>query len=258
MKLLIGSTSQISNYFSDSYTKINSRKISSEIFDNKYDEVHLPFGLNIKGRSQSEYDEVNYYYTLDLLKDLLKISDKIVVYSTCELWSDHCGPIDINTDFKFHENEYILSKSKLTNKIKSLNNNKIITVYPFNFNSTYRSDDFLFGKIFQSIINKKKITIGDTKYYRDLLHTSYVGKFCQNLKEDTIIGSGRMFFVNDFIKDLYKNFNLNYNELVEEDTSGWNFIPKNEYYLRGDFYNYNDLLRDTINDLKNYKLKTKP
>ena len=56
MKLLIGSTSQISNYFPDSYTKINSRNISSEIFDNKYDEVHLPFGLNIKGRSTKRYN----------------------------------------------------------------------------------------------------------------------------------------------------------------------------------------------------------
>jgi GDP-D-mannose dehydratase len=252
MKLLIGSTSQLSNYFPNTYKKISSRNIDSKVFDERYNEVHLPFGLNIKGKSQSEYDEINYYYTFDLIKDLIKISDKIIVYSTCELWSQHNGSIDINTEFRFHEDDYILSKFKITDKIKSLNNKKIITVYPFNFNSTYRSQDFLFGKIFQSIINKKEITIGDTEYYRDLLHTSYVGKFCQNLKEDTIIGSGRMFFVNDFIKDLYSSFNLDYSEFVKEEKSLWNFIPKNEYYLRGNFYSYRDLLNDTIIDINKY------
>jgi nucleoside-diphosphate-sugar epimerase len=249
VKLLIGSTSQISNYFPISYAKISSRNISNKIFDKKYEEVHLPFGLNIKGKSQSEYDDINYYYTLDLIKDLLKTSDKIVVYSTCELWSDCSGSIDLKTDYKFHQNEYILSKYKLTDSLKSLNNNKIIIVYPFNFNSTYRSEDFLFGKIFQSIIHNKKIKIGNTKYYRDLLHTSYVSKVCQNLNGDKIIGSGRMFFVNDFIRDLYRKFNLDYNELVEE-ISDWSFMPQNEYYLKGDFYNYNSLLKDTIKDIR--------
>ena len=39
MKLLIGSTSQISNYFPISYAKISSRNISNKIFDKKYEEA---------------------------------------------------------------------------------------------------------------------------------------------------------------------------------------------------------------------------
>ena len=76
-----------------------------------------------------------------------------------------------------------------------------------------------------------------------------MSKVCQNLNGDKIIGSGRMFFVNDFIRDLYRKFNLDYNELVEE-ISDWSFMPQNEYYLKGDFYNYNSLLKDTIKDIR--------
>ena len=72
------------------------------------------------------------------------------------------------------------------------------------------STNFLFGKIFNSVLNEEHIEIGDTYYYRDLLHTSYVASICQNVSEDKIIGSGRMFFVNDFIRDLYKAFGLKY------------------------------------------------
>ena len=64
-----------------------------------------------------------------MIKDLIKISDKIIVYSTCELWSQHNGSIDINTEFRFHEDDYILSKFKITDKIKSLNEAFIIKTF---------------------------------------------------------------------------------------------------------------------------------
>jgi hypothetical protein len=72
MKLLIGNTSQISNYFTDDYIKVSSRNIPSYIFESKYGEVHFCFGENEKGKEQSIYDEINYYYTLDLIKEFLK------------------------------------------------------------------------------------------------------------------------------------------------------------------------------------------
>jgi nucleoside-diphosphate-sugar epimerase len=247
MKLLIGNTSQISHFY-PKVVKISSRNINTKIFDSEWDEVHLPFGLNTKNHTQSDYDEVNYFYTLDLINQLKRKSQKIVVFSTCELWSDRCGKIDIDTDFKFHQHPYILSKWKLTEKLKSINDKKVIIVYPFNFNSTYRSKDFLFGKVFNSIINKQKIEIGDTHYFRDLMHTSFVANACQSLKEDTIIGSGRMFWVNDFIRDLYKHFNMNYDDYVTEIET-INIAPKNEYYLKGNFYTYDRLLNDTLLDL---------
>lgn len=252
MKLIIGNTSQISKYFPDEYVKISSRNIPNTIFDSNYEEIHLVFGLNIKGLDSSKYDEINYYYTLDLIKKFSKISNKIIVYSTCELWSDCWGGIDLSTPFKFHEDPYILSKWKTVETIKSLNFKNVFIVYPFNFNSKYRDSNFLFGKIFNSIINKQSIEIGNTYYYRDLLHTSYVAKICQNITEDTIIGSGRMFFVNDVIKDLYEKNGLSYDELVTENISRYNYIPKNEYYLKlnNNIYSYNNLIQDTLNDLK--------
>ncbi len=251
MKLLVGNTSQISNYFPNDYVKILSRNIPPQIFEEKYEEVHLCFGENTKGKEKSIYDEINYYYTLDIINDLLKVSDKIVVYSTCELWSNCWGGIDLSTPLNFHEEPYILSKWRLDDKIKSIGNKKIISVYPFNFNSTFRSENFLFGKIFKSIINKEKIEIGDTHFYRDLLHTSYVANVCQNLKDDKIIGSGRMFFVNDFIRVLYKESGLIYGDFVEEKLDKFNHIPKNEYYLKNSSnYTYKDLINDTLCDIK--------
>jgi len=253
MKLLIGKTSQISNYFPNDYLKISSKNVSSQILEKKYEEVHLCFGENIKGKEKSIYNEINYYYTLDLIKEFLKISDKIIVYSTCELWSNCWGGIDLSTPMNFHEEPYILSKWKLDDKIKSFGNQKIISIYPFNFNSKFRNENFLFGKIFKSIINKEKIEIGDTYFYRDLLHTSYVAKVCQNLKNDKIIGSGRMFFVNDFIRDLYKESGLIYEDFVEENLDKFNQIPKNEYYLKNSSnYNYQDLINDTLKEI--YKI----
>jgi GDP-D-mannose dehydratase len=253
MKLIVGNTSQISNYFPNDYVKISSRNIPSEVFNQKYEEVHLVFGINVKGLKESLYNEVNYYYTLDLIKEFLKISDKIVIYSTCELWSNCWGGIDLKTPFNFHEEPYILSKWKITEEIKSINSKKIITIYPFNFNSTFRNENFLFGKIFKSIINKEKIEIGDTYFYRDLLHTSYVAKVCQNLTNDKIIGSGRMFFVNDFIRDLYKESGLMYEDFVKEKLYSFNHIPKNEYYLKNSSnYSYLDLINDTLKEMSKF------
>lgn len=251
MKLIIGNTSQISHYFPDNYIKISSRQIPNDIFEKKYQEVHLPFGLNVKGLEYSEYEQVNYYYTLDVMGDFLKISDKVIIYSTCELWSNCWGKINLNTPFNFHSDPYILSKWKLVDKIKSINNKKIITIYPFNFNSVWRNNNFLFGKIFSSIINKKNIEIGDTYFFRDLLHTSYVANICQKLREDTIIGSGRMFYVNDFIRDLYKSFNMDYTDWVTENFDNFKYLPKNEYYVENhDIYTYDRLLCDTLSELK--------
>jgi hypothetical protein len=253
MKLLIGKTSQISNYFSNNFIKISSRNIDNNIFDKKYEEVHFCFGENIKGKKQSIYDEINFFYTIDLVKEFLKITDKIVIYSTCELWSNCWGKIDLSTPLNFHEEPYILSKWKLYDKIKSIGNKKIISVYPFNFNSTYRNENFLFGKIFKSIIYEEKIEIGDTHFYRDLLHASYVANICQNVKNNLIIGSGRMFFINDLIRDLYKNYKLTYEDFVDEKIDIYNFLPKNEYYVTGNFYSYEKLFNDIIKDINSKK-----
>jgi hypothetical protein len=133
--------------------------------------------------------------------------------------------------------------------------NIVVTVFPFNHNSIHRKEDFLFGKVFRSITHGSPIEIGDTHCYLDILHSSYVARVCQNLSGDSIIGSDRMVFVNDFIRELYRSCNLEYEELVTESAGKWKYVPKNENYLRGGIrYPYESLVMDTVGELKSRKV----
>jgi GDP-D-mannose dehydratase len=130
----------------------------------------------------------------------------------------------------------------------------VIILYPFNFNSTYRSKDFLFGKIFSSIINKEKIEIGNTYFHRDIVHTKFVVNESLNAKEDKIIGSGRLTFVNDFIRDLFKYFKMDYNFYIEENLLKFKERPvEKEFYLdsKKNLFTYDELLTETILELEN-------
>jgi len=251
MRLIVGDTAHIARYFPDDVVKIPSRDIPGHLFDASYEEVHLVFGLNMKGLSPSAYDEVNHLYTLEVMEGFRRRSRRIVLYSTCELWSDCWGPIDLATPFRFHDDPYILSKWRIVDRVRRMGLRNVVIIFPFNHNSIHRKADFLFGKVFQSIATGTPVEIGDTHYYRDLLHSAYVAEVCQRLTGDTIIGSGRMVFVNDFIRDLYRRFNRRYEDLVRESAGKWNYIPKNEYYLRGGIrYPYERLLADTVKDLQ--------
>ena len=135
----------------------------------------------------------------------------------------------------------------------------VIILYPFNFNSTKRSKDFLFGKIFSSIINKEKIKIGDTYYYRDIFHPNFIVEEILNASEHKIIGSGRLTFVNDFIRDLFSFYGLSYDDLVEENLESFKeYEIKYEYYLKSKLplYTYTRLIGDTVNDI-NQKINEK-
>lgn len=254
--LVIGNTSQLSDYFPKNFIRISSRKIDYNFLTScKWDGVYLCFGESRKFMQNNEvYDEINFKLTLELINILKSISKKIIVYSTCELWNKHDGPISIETNFDFYSTGYLNSKYKITKYI--LENydeyNNVFIIYPFNFNSIRRNDNFLFGKIFNSIVNKTKIEIGNTYFYRDLVHPKYVVEQSLSATTNKLVGSGRMVFVNDFIRDLYDHFNLSYNSLVTEDKDSFNeYEKKKEYYLKSDFpcYTYNQLLGDTIADI---------
>ena len=143
----------------------------------------------------------------------------------------------------------------LFNEIKRLRNydsryNKVVIVHPFYFNSVYRSKYFLFGKIFDSIVNGKKIEVGNLNFYRDMVHTKFLVKKSIELDKDSMIGSGKLFNVRDFAVDLYDSFGMSYAEYVKENP---NLIP-NDKLIRADVswdYSYQNLLEDTIEDLKN-------
>lgn len=260
--LVIGDTSQLSYYFPDDYVKIPSRNIDFDsISKENWNKVFLCFGESRKFIDDIKiHDDVNFYYTIDVIDKLKDISKNIIVYSSCELWNQIDGKIDTSMNFNFYSTPYLQSKYKLSKYILN-NKNKysnVFIIYPFNFNSVYRDENFLFGKIFDSILNKKVIEIGDTYFYREIIHPKFVVNESINATEHKIVGSGRMIFVNDFIRELYKYFDLDYNNYVIENLGKFNeYEKKKEYYLNSKYclYSYEELIEDTISDIK--KIMTK-
>ena len=260
--LLIGNTSQLSHYFPDeNFVKISSRNIDFNLLrESNWDRVFICLGESRKFISDIKlYDDINFYLTVDIIDKLKDVSKSIVVYSSCELWNKNSGQIDISMSFNFYNTPYLQSKYRLSKYLLS-NTDKyynVFILYPFNFNSIYRSSNFLFGKIFDSIINKKTIEIGDTYFYRDIIHPKYVVDESMNATGHKIIGSGRTIFVNDFIRELYSSYNMKYEDYVIESINKFNeYDKRNEYYLKSNEcrYTYSNLLKDTIDDINKLKI----
>jgi len=254
--LVIGSTSQLSNYFPDeNYIKISSRNIDFDQYKNKFfDRVYICFAeqRTFITNDKNIFLNTNVNYTLDIIEFFSKISNKIIVYGTSELWNNCYGNIDICTPFNYKPSDYIDSKKIMIENIKSKYNN-VIFLYPFNFNSIYRKTGFLFSKIFDSIINNKKIIIGNTYFYRELLHPKFIVEKSILADSDEIIGSGRVIFVNDFIRNLYSNFSMSYDEYVTEDFKESITANENIFYLKSKKVLYNNLINDTVRELEKIK-----
>ena len=91
---------------------------------------------------------------------------------------------------------------------------------------------FLFGKVIDSIIHRKKIEIGDTYYYRELLHPSFIVDESLKMETDKIIGTGKLIFINNFIKKLYNTFDMSYGNFIKEDTTNYSIYRKNIFYTK--------------------------
>ncbi len=246
--LIIGDTSQISYYLPKDYIRISARNISSEIFNYRWNKVFILFAeqrtifANNILYKENFYD-INYNLTLDIINKIN--ANEILYLSTTELWNKCNGSININTPWNYEENYYTDSKKKITLELQKKENVKII--YPFNFNSSYRSKDFLFGKIFYSIKNNEKIKLGNLNIKRELLHANYVANELKKTTESRIIGSGYTVDIKNFIIDIYNQKNLNFNELVEFKEYEYN---KNIFFLDNKTcYTYDVLLKDYLNDL---------
>ena len=256
--LVIGNTSQLSYYFPDNYLKISSRNIDFKSLScKKWNRVFICIGESRKFLKDDQiYDDVNFHLTIKIVNFLKFISNSIIIYSTCELWNQYDGQVDISMDFNFYSTSYLQSKYKLSKYIMDNGYSNVFILYPFNFNSIYRSNDFLFGKIFDSIVNNKVIEIGDTYYYRDIIHPKYVVESSISADRHMLIGSGRLTFVNDFIRDLYNYYGMDYNEYVIENYGRFSeYEKRKEYYLRDriNHYPYVDLLKDTVMDINKLK-----
>lgn len=255
--LIIGNTSQLTPFFPNDYERISSRDVDMNYLRyNKWDSVYITFAEQRVHMNDIDYITPNFIYTRDILENLVGSSNKIVIYTTCELWNNYVGMVSMKDEPNYtYSNDYCLSKEKLINYIKDRRENgwwkNVIIIHPFNFNSSYRRPNFLFGKIFDSIINLTKIEIGNTYFYRDLVHAKYIVERSIKSTEDEMVGSGRLYFVNDYIRDLYKSFGMKYEDYVIENIDNQSRHSEKLFYSKQDkVYSYNDLLRDTVDDIE--------
>jgi len=254
--LIIGNTSQLSHYFPKEYERVNSRNIPSYIFTKEYDRVFITFAEQRLHEliTPEDYYEINVKLTVELAKCFKGRANKVVVYGSCELWNAYEGAIDLNDSFHYRRDNrywgYCASKEYMVKRLKDEGLDNIIVIHPFNFNSVYRKPGFLFAKIFDSIMNRKRIIIGDTYFYRDLIHPSYVVERSILAEKDEIVGSGRLTHVNDFIRDLYRSELLDYSEFIEEVET--DLEKKSPLYLKSKEakYSYEKLLKDTLYDIR--------
>ena len=252
--LVIGNTSQLSAYFPEDYTKVSSRDIDYDlILSRKWRSAFICFAEQrtfLEGNTEIFFD-VNYSYTIDVINKIKKSCNKIYFYSTIYLWNACKGVIDLSMPFKYYETPYIKSKEQITNYLMNNIENAIV-LFPCNFNSVFRKKGFLFQKIFDSIINKKRITIGNTHFYREMVHPRYIVKKSLNAESHKMIGAGYVINVNEFIRDLYSAFDLDYEKYVIEKIEGSDLITKSDiYYTRKGKMDYTkgDLLQDTVSEL---------
>lgn len=259
MHLVIGKTSQLAHYFPEDYIKISSRDIDlNYLKNNSWDSVYITFAEQRIYDKGIDFITPNYLYILQIINALLENSKKIVCYTTCGLWNDLSGYITLDTKPKFEtwNNEYVISKLLLWNKITELRKvnslyEKVIFMHPFYFNSVYRSEYFLFGKIFNSIIKKQRIEVGNLDFYRDMVHTKFVVKKSIEQSQDTMMGAGKLFNIKDFVKDLYEMNNMDFSYFVKENNP-LTFVSKERLMMAKVpwSYTYQDLLSDTQIELK--------
>ena len=231
MNLVIGNTSQLGISFPEDYVKISSRNIDiSKI--RGYDVVYITFAEQRtfnKELTEKDFIDVNVFFN---------------------------GPVTLKTPIKYNYSPYIKSKEilyklLLENKSKGEWKNVFI-IHPTNFNSTNRKKGFLFSKIFDSIINKTKIEVGDLDIERDLIHTDYLVKKSMECDKDMIVASGFLTNVKEYVKKLYLLNDLDYVELVTEKLTNTSPHKNNAFWLDTE-NKYNNLIKDTIDDIKERK-----
>jgi nucleoside-diphosphate-sugar epimerase len=257
--LVIGNTSQLSNYFPENYEKISSRNLDfNKIKEKKYDRIYLLFAeqRTFLNETLEFFNKINYDYTIEVIDKLKDHADRIVIYSTSELWNNCDGCASVEDPYNYNETPYIKSKELMCNHIKE-NRTKyknVIIVYPFNFNSVYRKEGFLFGKIYKSLLNDEKISIGNIDFNRDLIHPKTIVDNSIKTDKDILIGSGELINVKNFIQDLFNLHNKKFEDYISVE--GKNNLPntRKDYYSCVKYSNYEDLLNLTIKDIYEYKI----
>ena len=160
--LVIGSTSQLAHYFpKESCEFISSRNIDiASIKEKRWDRIFICFAeqRTFIEDSYEMFTKANVDDTITLINSIKGCANTVVTYLTAELWNQTTtGSISVEDTFNYDKTPYIESKKLLFSKLLEGGFENVISLFPVNFNSVHRKKGYLFSKIFDSIINKKKI-----------------------------------------------------------------------------------------------------
>jgi nucleoside-diphosphate-sugar epimerase len=254
MNLVVGNTSQLINYF-DPLDTISVSSRNYDGLDTGYGKVILTFAeqrtyLNLP---IEDYMKVNVDYTFDVAKKLSENNEKVILFGSSELWNNYNGPIKESLPFDYQYSHYIFSKQKLFEKVKEEQYKgkmeNVFFIHPFNFNSPYRKQGFLFAKIFESLINKSKVEVGNINIFRDIIHPKMIVDKINNIEKDSIVGSGVLTNIREFTQELFSNFGLNSDDYIVENSNTHSpHAQKCFWYDTEELYT--NLLEDTIIDIE--------
>lgn len=256
--LIIGNTSQLNHYFPNEFDRISSRNIDfTKIKKNNYDSIYLLFAeqRTFLNETESFFLDINFDFTLKVIDELKNYCNRIIIYSTSELWNNYSGEVSLEMSYQYNYSPYIKSKELLCNYINENREkyNNVVIIYPFNFNSIYRKNGYLFFKVFDSLINKNKNFIGDININRDIIHPSIIVNNSITANKDKLIGGGELVNIQKFISDLFSNYNMNYQDYLINDSNNNLTNHRNEYYSKIKYSNYNELLNLTFYDIRQNK-----
>jgi nucleoside-diphosphate-sugar epimerase len=253
--LIIGSTSQLSYYFPSDYDRISSRNINySEILNKKYDSIYILFAEQRTFLNEDEkfFTDINVTYTLNVIDKIKNYCNRVVIFSTSELWNNCEGEVSVDDKFNYNYTPYIKSKDILSSLINENKNeyHNVKIIYPFNFNSPYRKSGFLFSKIFDSLINRNINEVGDLDFKRDIVHPSIIVNESIKTNTDVLIGSGQLINIMDFTENLFYNLDINYKDYIKIDNKNNLKNFRKNFYSKIKYSNYDELLKLTLNDIK--------
>jgi nucleoside-diphosphate-sugar epimerase len=248
--LIIGNTSQLSYYFPKDYLRISPRNIRYDLYKKDiFNRVYLLFAEQRtydKSLRVSDFIDVNVTYTCEVIDFFTSRAKKVIVYGTGELWNLYHGPVDMNFKFNNNQTPYIISKEILSNKIKKYNN--VIMVHPFNFNSIYRKHDFLFYKIFDSLLNNRINNFDNININRDIIHAKYVVEKSIHANYNIMIGSGVLTNIEEFTEKLFRHFKKDYRNFIKINKNNQDKQNKQNEFWFNTTEKYHNLMTHTLLD----------
>ena len=245
--LVIGDTSQLSYYFPKSFDRISSRNIDYSSMG-EYERIYICFAEQRTFKSDANFIDINYHYTLDVIDKILSKTNEVVFYSTAMLW-ENLEQYDITADFSYNENnKYLVSKEMISKELERKKN--VIVHYPCNFNSCQRKNGYLFSKLIDAC-RGKQIETGNLNFDREVVYASYITDISTKSKCSQVIAPGYLVNIEKYFRDTINSFGYNMIDLVSQNLPAMSIKPKSMHNIIDNDYSYGKLLQDTIEDIRN-------